>query len=278
MLFLVLTLAFVLYSAVSAKTDNVNADNKKIQALRLLAKQMDTPSISEAQEKNIFNRLASLNRDESLLLKRLWRAELVAKGVISHAESAGFSTLEKIEIIFSEKIAELFGENATIFNISSDDFALVEKALSDDATLINLMYSAEDAFKAETSASTRAQLIVAASSCYYDNNWPKWLSATSYSGTVYKGGGVGRVKNDPNEWPCDFVIYIPANRYTKVTGLNSAARSVVNYSGGLSASPTKDAVIVGYGRVLRYGIPTEDWVRNSSALKSKSKTNEKHEQ
>lgn len=261
-LLMVLMLTLVLYSAVSAKTDNADVDSKNIQALRFLAKQMDTPNISEAQGRNISNRIMSLNRDEALLLKRLWRAELVSKGVISHAESAGFAKLEKIEIIFSEKIAELFGENATIFNISKDDLALVEKALSDDTTLIDLMYSIEESFKAETSESTRAQLIVTASSCYYDNNWPKWLPATSYSGTMYKGGGVGRVKNDPNEWPCDFVIYIPANRYTKVTGLNSAARRVVNYSGGLSASPTKDAVIVGYNRVLLYGVPTEDWVRN----------------
>lgn len=177
------------------------------------------------------------------------------------------TAIEQIEIIFSEKVAELFGESATIFNVSSDDLASVENALSNDATLTELMYSVENTFKTAASESVNAQLFVAASTCYYDNNWPQWLSATSYSGTVYKGGGVGRVKSTPNEWPCDFVIYIPANRYTKVTGINSAARSVVNYSGGLSASPSKDAVIVGYGRVLLYGIPTEDWVRNYIVFK-----------
>lgn len=243
------------------------AGNSNTQNIQLLAKQMDAPTISEAQKKDVSNRLMSLSRDEVLSLKKLWRAELIAKGVVSHAESAGFAAIEKIEVIFSEKIAELFGEDATIFNISSDDFASVEKALLDDTALTELMYSVENAFKAETSESANAQLIVAASTCYYDNNWPQWLSATSYSGTVYKGGGVGRVKSTPNEWPCDFVIYIPVNRYTKVTGINSAARSVVNYSGGLSASPSKDAVIVGYGRVLLYGIPTEDWVRNYIVFK-----------
>lgn len=210
----------------------------------------------------------SLNRDEVLSLKKLWRAELVAKGVVSQSESAGFAIIEQIEMIFSKKIAELFGEDATIFNISSEDFVSVELALSTDAVLRELVQSAEDAFKAETSdVSANAQLFVTASTCYYDNNWTQWLSATSYSGTTYKGGGVGRVKNDPNEYPCDFVIYIPANRYTKVTGINSAARNVVNYSGGLSASPSKDAVIVGYNRVLLYGIPTEDWVRNYIVFK-----------
>lgn len=241
--------------------------NGKAQDIQFLARQMDAPTISEAQKKDVSSKLMSLNRDEVLSLKKLWRGELVAKGVVSQAELAGFAAIKKIEVIFSEKIAELFGEDATIFNISSDDFSSVEMALSDDTAVTELMYSVENAFKAGTSESANAQLIVAASTCYYDNNWPQWLSATSYSGTVYKGGGVGRVKSTPNEWPCDFVIYIPANRYTKVTGINSAARNVVNYSGGLSASPSKDAVIVGYGRVLLYGIPTEDWVRNYIVFK-----------
>lgn len=53
------------------------------QDIRLLAKQMDAPNISEAQKKNVSTRLMSLNRDEVLSLKKLWRAELVAKGVVS---------------------------------------------------------------------------------------------------------------------------------------------------------------------------------------------------
>lgn len=148
---IVCTLLFSFCMTMPALAVSDDSGKPASQDIRLLAKQMDAPNISEAQKKNVSTRLMSLNRDEVLSLKKLWRAELVAKGVVSQSESAGFAIIEQIEMIFSKKIAELFGEDATIFNISSEDFVSVELALSTDAVLRELVQSAEDAFKAETS-------------------------------------------------------------------------------------------------------------------------------
>lgn len=246
-----------------------NDNNQKVflsdKKLSLLAQQMDSSFLTEKQKKDVSATLASLKPDQVIRLKKIWRTMLVSKGTITEKESLAFLALEKIEIIFSQKIKELYGEDATIYSISSSELFVVETALSDDVALKELTYSVENTL---ATASSKSAQISMASGCYYDPNWPQWLTAVSEPGTYYSGGGSGRVANDgPNEWPCDFVIYIPANTYTKVTGANVDAQNVVDWGGGLSASPSKDAAIVGYGRVALFGWPTEYWVRNNILFK-----------
>lgn len=228
--------------------------------LSLIVQQMDSSLKTEKQKKDFSTNLASLTPDEVLTLKKMWRANLVLKGVISKEEVSAFPAIEKTEIIFSQKVKELYGDTATIYNIAPPEFSAVEEALGNDVVSKELTYSIEN--------NLVSAKFTTASTCYYDNNWPQWLTAVTRSSPYYWGGGSGRVANSPGEWPCDFVIYIPGNTYTKVTGLNGAAQSVVDYSGGLSASPSRDAVIVGYWRVALYGWPTEDWVRNYILFKT----------
>jgi hypothetical protein len=234
--------------------------------LNSIAEKMDMPLLSEKESRDINIQLSKLKPDEVLELKKLWRLNLVRKGKITDLESKSFPATEKAELIFSQRIREMYGDSATIFNVSFNDFAAVEKSLFNDSELTDLMRSIETSLA--TAASKSPQLAVtAASTCYYDNNWPAWLSETTKSGTMYQAGGSGRVKNDPNEWPCDFVLYIPANTYTKVTGSTTGMQCIVGWSHGLSASPSKDAVIVGYGRALACGSSVESWIKNEMRFK-----------
>lgn len=264
-----ITAIMLLIVGIFATTTTVLADSKNNQKeisfdkdLRLLARQMDSPYDNEKQKNAVSERLAALKPDEVIAFKKIWRNEQVLKGTITQEEALAFPALERTEVIFSEKVIELYGEDATIYNISPSEFSAVEKALTSDAAFKELVYSAES-----TLIAGKGTQFSTTSTCYYDNNWPQWLTAVPPSGTYFVGGGSGRVKNDPNEWPCDFVIYIPANTYTKVSGATVGAQQVVDYSGGLSASPSRDAVIVGYWRVWLYGTATEDWVRNNILFK-----------
>lgn len=230
-----------------------------VNQLHSLAKAMSAPLETKEHDKKFLATLATLKPNDVLMLKKMWRSELVVQGVLTKEQSQSFPLIEKFESIFAEKIKDMFGPHATIFNISSEKFSMVEKALKESSEVSQLLYLIQNIL--EQNSFPNDDEIVPQSSCYYNNNWPQWLSSVNELGGCI-GGGVGRVSNTPNEWPCDFVIYIPANTYTKVTGYSWAAQLVVSYSGGLSASPSKDAVIVGYGRVALFGFPTESWVRN----------------
>lgn len=252
--------------------NSVNADvaqglthNNRID-LDILAQKMDMPILNEKQGQEISTQLSKLKPFEVLELKKKWRSDLVVNGKMTALESLVFPAVEKAETIFSEKIQDVYGEDATIFNISFDEFAQVEKLLSSNQELIDLMRSVETGF-AKASSKDPQLTVTASSSCYYDSNWPSWLTGTTKSGTMYKSGGSGRVRNGSYEWPCDFVLYIPANTYTRVTGSTTGAQCIVNWSNGLSASPSKDAVIIGYGRAFVCGSASESWIQNEILFK-----------
>lgn len=98
--------------------------------------------------------------------------------------------------------------------------------------------------------------------CEYIASWPTWASAVwrdYYNDRPYSAD---RVKNDPNEWPCDFRLYITSRNYNEVDGLSLAAWYVVSYHGGLAGSANRDRYIVGYGSALIYGVPFEWYLRD----------------
>jgi hypothetical protein len=262
---IMLLIAGIFATTVLADPKNGQKEISSDKDLRLLAKQMDLPYDNEKQKNDVSEKLAALKPNEAIAFKKIWRNEQVLKGTITQEETLAFPALEKTEIIFSEKVRELYGENATIYNISPSEFSAAEKALTGDIAFRELVYSVENTL---ATASSKDGQVSIAFGCYYDNNWPQWFTAVSPSGTYFTGGGSGRVANDaPDEWPCDFVIYIPANTYTKVSGATVGAQNVVEYDGGLSGSPSRDAAIVGYWRVWLYGTTTEEWVRNNILFK-----------
>ncbi|MEA2098349.1 MAG: hypothetical protein U9P70_04745 [Patescibacteria group bacterium] len=70
------------------------------------------------------------------------------------------------------------------------------------------------------------------------------------------------MKNDPNEWPCDFRLHINSGNYSEVDGLSYAAWYVVSYHNGLDGSSNRDRYIVGFGSALKYGVPFEWYLRD----------------
>ncbi|MEX0594929.1 MAG: hypothetical protein WD512_00380 [Candidatus Paceibacterota bacterium] len=109
----------------------------------------------------------------------------------------------------------------------------------------------------------------AGGNCDYDTRWPKFARAEIKSGLRYTATGISRVKNDPNENPCDYRVHFNARNWIMVDGCDSIYFRMVSHHGGVNYSSSGDRVIVGYGSAVlggnfnewavRHGLVMRDW-------------------
>ncbi len=231
--------------------------------LNLLAKQMGDSRLSQPDRSILLEKLASLKPEEVFTLRQLWRGELLSQNVITPYEARAFPALEKLDKVLFQRIQDTFGPGRTIFNTSPKELlALTKEILYFEEEAANHLNSAEQFFEPlDASVPGRDGVsIMAGGKCDYVSDWPKFVPAKWRTKPYYRGSSCNRVKNDPNEWPCDYRIYIKSRKYKEVDGLSVAAYMVVKHHGGLSASKNLDRFIIGYGSVILWGIPSEWWL------------------
>ena len=231
---------------------------------QIIAKQL-TESHSPQGEKTALNNLKNLNPNELVEVRKLWRNQLfVDKKNVAH-QAKTLSDLEKFDAYFYQKVEERFGIGKNIFNVPKDQVLQLFNELNNNDTfiksLINDIENVDNISWVDNILGIQSAS-AAGGNCEYVAAWPTWANAVWRNYYNNKPYNADRVKNDPNEWPCDFRLHITPSSYREVDGLTLAAWFVVSYHGGLSGSSSRDRYIVGYGSALIYGVPFEWYLRN----------------
>ena len=199
-------------------------------------------------------------------MRKLWRDQFLGDKRLTKSQAKIFPKLEEFDKYFYQKIEQRFGKDKNIFNTSPKQIdQLFNELRNNDPVIKSLIYDIENAdISSQQSNLWGVQPASAAGgNCDYVASWPTWVNAVWRDYYHYKPYKADRVKNDPNEWPCDFRLYITPKNYSEVDGLSNAAYWVVSYHGGLSGSANRDRYIVGYGSALRYLVPFEWYLRDS---------------
>lgn len=226
------------------------------QTLRQIAAQIQERTSSIDSMKKVHQKLASLSPSDAHKVAKHMRNIAVSNGTVSNDYAKAFPVLEAFEERSAELSKALFGSEKTVWNMTPDELTFFTESLENDPLAKDLLQ------KADTIINNDSKKMKAASGCYYDPNWSGKLERTTNTKSGNKAGSSGRVKNSPDE-TCDFVLYIKKG-YTKVYGTVLAMQSCVltwDNLNGLSASPSKDAVIVGFGRVAACtaGLGLSEW-------------------
>jgi len=229
-----------------------------------IAKQLTDPRSPE-KEKATLNNLKSLSSKEVATVRKLWRDQLIGDKKITASQTKALPALEKFDAYFYQKVEERFGSGKNIYNMPKEQILQLFNDLSNnDPAVKSLIKNIENTgavsqinnFLGIQSASA------AGGNCEYVASWPTHVNAVWRNTYTNRPYAADRVKNDPNEWPCDFRLYIGSNNYREVDGLSYAAWYVVAYHNGLDGSANRDRYIVGYGSALIYGVPFEWYLRD----------------
>lgn len=229
-----------------------------------IAKQL-ADTRSPEKDKATLSNLNSLNSKEVATVRKLWRDQMLSDKKITVSQAKSFPALEKFDAYFYQKVEDRFGVGKNIYNTPKEQILQLFNELSDnDLVTKSLINNIEN-----TSTVSQINNILgiqsasaAGGNCEYVASWPTFANAVWRYTSAYKPYSADRVKNDPNEWPCDFRLYITSRNYREVDGLSYAAWYVVAYHGGLNGSANHDRYIVGYGSALIYGVPFEWYLRD----------------
>lgn len=224
-----ITLTFVFLLSISAP--DAFADSRDKALLELLAKRAISTTLSNSQYATTIHKLSLLPPEDVLMVSKLIRKRLMEYGVVTKEESRAFPSMERLDKALSDKIQFLFGPGKTIWNISQHEFSILEASIAHDSSIKLLMERADVNYP--RTANDRYARAAASSDCYFDNNWSGKFSRTDTKSGGSKAGGSGRVKNDPNE-TCDFVLYVPRGKYSKVYGASPAVHSCILGWGGFN--------------------------------------------
>lgn len=229
-----------------------------------IAKQL-TDSRSPEKDKATLNNLNSLTSKELATVRKIWRDQLRSDKKITASQIKSFPALEKFDAYFYQKVEERFGAGKNIYNTPKEQILqLFNELSSNDSTVKTLIKDIEGI----STVSKVSNLLgiqsasAAGGNCEYVASWPTFANAVWRNTYTNRPYGADRVKNDPNEWPCDFRLSITSRNYREVDGLSYAAWYVVAYHGGLSGSANHDRYIVEYGSALIYGVPFEWYLRD----------------
>ncbi|HDS11828.1 MAG TPA: hypothetical protein ENN77_02880 [Candidatus Wirthbacteria bacterium] len=223
---------------------------------------MNSNKVDTKGDDSILRELQILTPNEVLALRKFWRQEVLQENRDRLGKGEVFQQLESFEKIFYQKIEERFGRGQTIYTVDPkklDDLLDELKKTKEISNIIRAIDSSTPSNGATSSSCTENGVT---SSCPYVANWPTWASSRWAWGTYYRPFYANRVINTPNEWPCDFRLYIGSADYKWVDGMNWAGFLVVNWHGGLAGTQAQNRYIVGYGSAFVYGLPFEWWVRN----------------
>jgi hypothetical protein len=109
----------------------------------------------------------------------------------------------------------------------------------------------------------------AGGNCDDDNRWPKFARAERKSGLRYTATGISRVKNDPNENPCDYRVHFNARQWVTADGYDWIDFSLmVRHNGGPSYSQSGDRVLIGHGSATAAGNFNEWAVRHGIVMRN----------
>ena len=109
----------------------------------------------------------------------------------------------------------------------------------------------------------------AGGNCDYDNRWPKFAKAHKKFGSYHTATGVSRVKNDPNENPCDYRVHFNTKQWVTADGYDWIDFSLmVRHNGGPSYSQSGDRVLIGHGSATAAGNFNEWAVRHGIVMRN----------
>ncbi len=254
--------AFTLFGQISSQAKVQIQDQSQFQNI---AKQLVNPHLSQEEEKSAINTLKNLKPEEMVLVRKLWRDQLLNDNRLTKSQAKIFPKLEEFDKYFYQKIEERFGKGKNIFNMPPEQIGkLFDELKNDDFIVKSLISDIENAnISSQQSNLWGIQLASAAGgNCDYVASWPTWTNAVHRSYYYYRSYAVDRVKNDPNENPCDFRLYITPRNYSEVDGRTLAGWCVAQFHGGLSGSASKDRYIVGYGSALVCLVPFDWYLRD----------------
>lgn len=254
--------AFVLFGQTKAQ---IQPQFQVQSQLQDIAKQLGDKPSSQEERRAVASALENLTSEEVFLVRKLWRDQLLSDERLTESQAKIFPKLEEFDKYFYQKIEERFGKDKNIFNLSPEQLDQLFNELSDNDSVVKALirdienadiFSLQNNFLGvkEASADGGDCDYVASWPTHVNNVWDDYYNARPYS--------ADRVKNDPNEDPCDFRLYINSGNYSEVDGLSYAAWYVVSYHNGLDGSSNRDRYIVGYWSAFFHGVPFEWYLRD----------------
>jgi len=176
-------------------------------------------------------------------------------------------TYLKSNVELYRKAVEKVGKTKKFKEVNSDEFEkTMKESLLKDKKLSEIISFTGEKLGENTllgSYSPKNKLLsflriesanAAGGNCDYDNRWPNWATAKWQSGSYHTATGIDRVKNDPNEYPCDYRVHFNARSWKTADGYDWIDyQMMVNWHGGVNYSQSGDRVIVGHGSAVAAG-------------------------
>lgn len=187
----------------------------------------------------------------------------------------------KAHIDLYKKVVKKIGKTKKINEVDSKSFEdMMKQTLIEDKDMKNLITFTGKKLGENTligSYSNNNQLLsflriqntyAAGGNCDYDDRWPKFARAHKKFGSYHTATGVSRVKNDPNENPCDYRVHFNARQWVTADGYDSIDFWMIEHHGGVNYSSSGDRVIVGHGSALKGGNFNEWAVRHGIIMRT----------
>ena len=255
--------AFALFGQISSQAKVQIQDQSRFQDI---AKQLGDPHLSQEEKKATINTLENLKSKEMVLVRKLWRDQLLNDERLTESQAKIFPRLEEFDKYFYQKIEERFGKDKNIYNTPPEQLDQLFNELSnDDPVIKSLIRDIENANISSQQSNLWGiqEASAAGGDCEYVASWPTWTNAVWRDYYYYEPDNADRVKNDPDEWPCDFRLHMIPRNYNEVDGRTLAGWCVASYHNGLSGSANKDRHIVGYGSALVCLVPFDWYLRDN---------------
>jgi len=234
--------------------------------LQNIAKQLGDKPSSQEERKAVISTLENLTSEEVFLTRKLWRDQFLNDERLTKSQAKMFPKLEEFDKYFYQKIEERFGKDKNIYNTPPEQLDQLFNNLSNDDSVVKSLI--RDIESANISSQKNnfwdiQEASAAGGNCDYVASWPTWTSAVWRNYYYYRPYNADRVKNDPNENPCDFRLHTTPYNYSEVDGRTLAGWCVAQYHSGLSGSASKDRHIVGYGSALICLAPFDWYLRDN---------------
>lgn len=237
-----------------------------LNKLRRLAKKLEAPVLPSAEnaEKQTLHEFETLTPKEAFELRKIHRKIYWPRYSRKMNKKRVFTVMEEIDKILFRTIEEKFGFEATFYGLSDDQISWLMDEVANLEEVKQLFVELEKALNRDKGCKRCSQdksQVRINSSCEYIPSWPRRVPFREGTRWGYIGYRCDRVVNDaPNEWPCDFRIYIDSRDYKEVDGGTKAMRCALRRFGELGASSSLDRFIIGYRLMNRLYIVIIFWL------------------
>lgn len=285
LLFLGLGLFFILYSQVSADS------NSHTKVDKVSVSQLDSQGLYElmSREKSSFN-----EKEKQIIQERIDKLdfgelyEVIAikineenKVIRSSRKSEYKKSLNDANLEAYRRVVNVLGEDTKVRDISESQFTQTFKGVvKNDSALENIISFTGSKLGENTIVGSfdKPSLIADALQidsvqagggfCDFDDRWPHKAVAQWKIGSFHVATGIDRVKNEPNEFPCDYRVHFHAHHWVTSDGWDWFDFQMVNHHGGVEYSHSGDRVIVGYGSAARWGNLNEWSVKHGTIMRT----------